>query len=209
LILEAQCQEFKNQTQPDGTPKLWLYFAAFEKATHDLSSDLTQVGIYTQKTREWLQQKTDSVPALLALCGTLLGEIGKIRDTASKPPTPDNLQQLRQRADELNRIHQGFPEPAVLRLINEPQYYATTLQFFELFPNTFDHFQELQNDLLHFDPYYVPFFVGVDPTVVSPAAISITAAPAERSCQGRTAHTGSRGFWCKLEKPALCVNGQR
>jgi hypothetical protein len=33
---------------------------------------------------------------------------------------------------------------------------------------------------------------GVDPTVVSPAAISITAAPAERSCQGRTAHTGSR-----------------
>ena len=34
--------------------------------------------------------------------------------------------------------------------------------------------------------------LGVDPTVVSPAAISITAAPAERSCQGRTAHTGSR-----------------
>ena len=33
---------------------------------------------------------------------------------------------------------------------------------------------------------------GVDPTVVSPAAISITAAPAERSCQGRTVHTGSR-----------------
>ena len=34
--------------------------------------------------------------------------------------------------------------------------------------------------------------VGVDPTVVSPAALSITAAPAERSAQGRTAHTGSR-----------------
>jgi hypothetical protein len=33
---------------------------------------------------------------------------------------------------------------------------------------------------------------GLDPTVVSAAAISITAAPAERSCQGRTAHTGSR-----------------
>jgi len=33
---------------------------------------------------------------------------------------------------------------------------------------------------------------GVDPTVVSPAAISITAAPAERSCQGRNVHTGSR-----------------
>src|SRR6266446_10737690 len=31
--------------------------------------------------------------------------------------------------------------------------------------------------------------LGVDPTVVSPAAISITAAPAERSCQGRTDHT--------------------
>jgi hypothetical protein len=106
-LLEAQYQEFKNQTQPDGTPKLWLYFAAFAKATHDLSSDLTQVGIHTQKPREWLQQKTDSVPALLALCGTLLGEIGKIRDPASKPPSPDNLQQLRQRADELNRIIRG------------------------------------------------------------------------------------------------------
>ena len=33
---------------------------------------------------------------------------------------------------------------------------------------------------------------GVDPTVMSPAANSITAAPAERSYQGRTAHTDSR-----------------
>ena len=31
---------------------------------------------------------------------------------------------------------------------------------------------------------------GVDPTVVSPAAISITANQGECSCQGRTAHTG-------------------
>jgi len=44
--------------------------------------------------------------------------------------------------------------------------------------------------------------LGVDPTVVSPAAISITAAPAERSCQGRTAHTGSRaeGFCISPQK---------
>ena len=38
--------------------------------------------------------------------------------------------------------------------------------------------------------------VRVDPTVVSPAAISITAAPAERSCQGRTAHTGLHKASC-------------
>ena len=31
---------------------------------------------------------------------------------------------------------------------------------------------------------------GLDPTVVSPAAISITAAPAARSCQGRAADRG-------------------
>ena len=47
------------------------------------------------------------------------------------------------------------------------------------------------------DPETIDILLNADGTlwqqkVASAAAISITAAPAERSCQGRTAHTGSR-----------------
>ena len=51
---------------------------------------------------------------------------------------------------------------------------------------------ERQNAGIHEDAFFVGgkmfMHIGVDPTVVSPAAISIRAASAVRSCQGRTAH---------------------
>src|SRR5260370_27927614 len=37
-LLESQYQDFKTQIQPDGTPKIWVYWSAFEMETGHLAS---------------------------------------------------------------------------------------------------------------------------------------------------------------------------
>jgi hypothetical protein len=65
--LESQYWDFKGQTQPDGTPKIWVYFEAFEEEPWRLAASLEEASTFTQKAREWLDARPGSIPALLAL----------------------------------------------------------------------------------------------------------------------------------------------
>ena len=91
-VLESQYRDFKNpgQIQADGTPKSWIYFWTFSQATLGASS-LEEAEAITSKVREWRQVKPNSVPALLALCDSLLGECEKIRNQSivkAQDPVP-------------------------------------------------------------------------------------------------------------------------
>jgi len=79
--LESEYQDFRDeehQRLPDGTPKSWIDFWAFELAT--TNSDLQDSADFVQKIRQWLAVKPYSVPALLALENSLLGECEHIRN---------------------------------------------------------------------------------------------------------------------------------
>jgi len=74
-LLESQYRDFKTQTQPDGTPKVWVYFWAFDHRKYLYGSNAEEKGkLLTQKAHEWLKEKPDSVPALLVLWSSLFGE---------------------------------------------------------------------------------------------------------------------------------------
>jgi hypothetical protein len=68
----------------DGTPKSWLFFAAFYAQTQSFVADLGEGDAFVQKLREWRAAKPDSVPAWLALCNALTGECDWIWKTADQ-----------------------------------------------------------------------------------------------------------------------------
>ena len=68
-LLESQYRDFTDrvhQIQPDGTPKNWIYFWSFELCAAKAKS-LEAAQVFTQKIRDWLGDKPNSVPATLAV----------------------------------------------------------------------------------------------------------------------------------------------
>ena len=164
-VLESQYRDFKNpgQIQADGTPKSWIYFWTFSQATLGASS-LEEAEAITSKVREWRQVKPNSVPALLALCDSLLGECEKIRNQsivkAQDPSTdPETVGQLQSRVDEIATAMKAVPYEDLPALVSEPEYSAATVHLYALTTTGYDRFQAVDRHLQQSsDPYYVPFY---------------------------------------------------
>jgi hypothetical protein len=164
-LLESQYRDFKTQTQPDGTPKVWVYFWAFDHRKYLYGSNAEEKGkLLTQKAQEWLKEKPDSVPALLVLWSSLFGECTDIlrdkweaADLGSRDPKA--VTEIQARIDEFRSSHERFPVQAIAVLEAEPQYYVANVQFFSFLRVKYELFEHLDHDLEHYDPYYSPFYL--------------------------------------------------
>jgi hypothetical protein len=163
-LLESQYRDFKDQTQPDGTPREWIFFSAFERATQHDTFNLEQADLVVQKAAQWLETRPDSIPAVLALDETLIGECKQIRDhnkaIHTDPSTPESAQLLQPRVDRINQVMLNFPGRAVAALQAEPQYYATVAELMILLQNPFETIKQLDHDLQHYDPCYALFYIN-------------------------------------------------
>jgi hypothetical protein len=161
-LLESQYQDFKTQTQPDGTPKVWVYFWAFDHRNYLYGSNAEEKGkLLTQKAREWLKEKPDSVPALLVLWSSLFGECKEILDKrkAGHLEDPQAVTEIQARIDEFRSSHERFAVQGIAVLEAEPQYDVANIQFFFFLPVEYELFKALNRDLEHYDPYYSPFYL--------------------------------------------------
>jgi hypothetical protein len=163
-LLESQYRDFKGQTQPDGTPKLWVYFTAFERAAQHDAFNLGQADLVFQKAAHWLETRPDSIPAILALDETLMGECKQIRDHIkaihADPSAPENAQLIQARVDRIHQTMLNFPASAIAALQAEAQYYATAAELMILLQNPFETIKQLDHDVQHYDPYYALFYIN-------------------------------------------------
>lgn len=164
-LLESQYRVFHHPEaeMADGTPKIWLYFAAFHDKNRTLTANLEEAGAFTQKTRDWLALRPNSVPAFLAFCNALVGECDQILDRSrnGKPGTngPDSYKQVQTRVEEFNREFEAFPNEAAT-LWAEPQYYVVRIQFLSQIGAPFDALEKFDYDITQVDPYYAPFYTS-------------------------------------------------
>jgi hypothetical protein len=156
-LLENQYQDFQGQTLGDGTSKFWVYFDAFFTKT-SFAGSLQEATSFTKKARQWLRERPDSVPAVLALLECLLGECQYLRKSFLLGTAPKNPEQIETRGAEIDSLLRTFP--AQDALVASPQYYSTTVQFFPLMAADYKIFQGLEHDLMHIDPYFAPFYIG-------------------------------------------------
>jgi len=155
-LLENQYQDFQSRTLGDGTSKFWVYFDAFFTKT-SFAGSLQEATSFTEKARQWLRERPDSVPAVLALLECLLGQCQYLRKSFLAGTTPKDPEQIETRRFEIDSLLRTFP--AQDALVASPQYYSTTIQFFPLTAADYKIFQDLEHDLTHIDPYFAPFYI--------------------------------------------------
>lgn len=162
-LLESQYRDFKGQTLADGTPKLWVWFSAFERATRYWAANLEEADLVVQKAARWLETRAGSIPAVLALDETLMGECRSIRHhakTAHDTFAPETVRQLQTRIDRINSVMLTFPVRDVAALQAEPQYYATNAELMIFLETPFETIRQLDRDLEQYDPYYALFYIN-------------------------------------------------
>jgi hypothetical protein len=159
-LLESQYRGFQKETQPDGTPKIWVYFDSFFQES-STETEFEEATAFTQKLRKWLNERPNSVPALLALVEALLGECQCMRRGCSclreaHFDQPARIEQVQESADEMLSRIRTFPDSD--SLLSEPQYYVTSVQMFPFGDTGYDQFLLLEDDLEQIDEYYLPFY---------------------------------------------------
>jgi len=163
-LLESQYRDFADrvhQIQPDGTPKNWIYFWSFELGAAKTKS-LEAAQVFTQKIRDWLGGRPNSVPATLALENALLGECDCLHTLAEAQhldmKDPELNQQVQARVDEITSRMKAVPVEELPKLMSEPQYYAVVMHLYILEGVDYDRVQALMHAAQDCDPYYVPFY---------------------------------------------------
>jgi hypothetical protein len=161
--LESEYQDFRDQEhqiEPDGTPKSWVYFWAFESST--TISSLEDSGGLVDKIKQWLAAKPYSVPAMLAFENALLGECEYIRHEATAKHLgmndPGVLQQLKERADQITGLMQSIPGDKLPELYAEPQTCATLVHLYTINTAGYDRFKTVEDNLTALDRYYCPYY---------------------------------------------------
>jgi hypothetical protein len=162
-LLESQYQDFKTQIQPDGTPKIWVYWSAFEMETGHLASSQEEAEAFAEKARQWLGAKPGSVPALLALSNALIGECERIRDQALaahiENPDAETIKTVQSKVEEIKTRMESFAPETNQALQAESQFYVCTVRLLSLVSVDYSRLSELERDLRRFNPYYVPFYI--------------------------------------------------
>src|SRR5271165_2273845 len=94
------------------------------------SSSLQEAGAFTEKIRDWLKAKPDSVPALLALADALIGEAELVNVQAKArhidPNDAETNEEVTKLGEEIDDVMRPLPLPVVAELAREPEYCSAT-----------------------------------------------------------------------------------